>query len=120
MVVVEYVSLFVDDETRSLSFLRHQPVEEVERDCLGRNVYHRTIILAIDGNVVLLFRIKCIAASRLADLDVARMSDPVGQPDPARTISREIEKPASENNGEQDRSKQLHSFRNLPDPHSLY
>src|SRR3981081_1908516 len=80
VVIRQYMSLFVDDETRSLSFLGHQSVEKIESDRLRCDVYHGTNILAIDTDVVLLFGVERIAASRLADFNLVRMSDPIGQP----------------------------------------
>ena len=58
VIVGENVAVFIDDEAGALAFLRDQAVEEVEGHGARGDVHHRWNILAIDADVVLLFRVE--------------------------------------------------------------
>ena len=59
VVIGEHMAGFVENESRTLAFLRHRPVEEVEDDSARRDVDDRGQHAMVDGDVVLLFRVKC-------------------------------------------------------------
>ena len=56
--VGEDVSLFVENESRTLAFLRHHAIKEVKAHGARANVHHRWNRLLVDADVDLLFRIE--------------------------------------------------------------
>ena len=90
VIVGEDVSFFVDDETGTLAFLGNESVEEVEGHDARGDVDDRTDVFAVDGDVVLLFSVKRLAAGGFGDLDLVGAADPVGGLQTAVAVGREV------------------------------
>ena len=68
VVVGQNVPLFVDDESRTLSLLGNQPIEEIKCHGPRSDVYDRRNVLLVDGDIVLLFSIERLSRRSFGDL----------------------------------------------------
>ena len=104
VIVGEDMAFLVDDEARSLTFLRHRPVEEIVSHGLGGDVDHGRNDPVIDLDVVLLVGIQLLRASGFAKFNVSRPRDDLGHGVRALMVSGEPVKCAGDNDAKKERS----------------
>jgi hypothetical protein len=107
-----------------LALLRNHPIEEVERHCPRRDVYHRGNILAVDADIVLLFAVEALAAGGFGDLDMSILREPVdgirGGKSSIRTPGSEVEERTGNKQGKKCRSKKSHNRSHAFGPETLW
>ena len=86
----------------------YETIEEVEGHHARSDIDYRADVLAIDGDVVLLFGVERLAAGGFGDLDVLRMADPVGGVETSVAIGGEVEEGGRQNDGENKRTRKSH------------
>src|SRR6185437_9713262 len=107
VVISQNVAIVVNDESRALSFLGHQAVEEVQGNRARGNVHNRSDVLAINRDVVLLFAIEWFVTGSLGDLHLRRRR--VHQPEGSRAIGREVKESTDNQDCDGNRSYQFHA-----------
>src|SRR6201998_1671158 len=96
VIVGKNVASLVEDESRTLPFLRHRSIKKVEDHRTRRDVDYRGQHTPVNGDVVLLLRVECGRSLRLCSLQRRGLD--------ARTRQRQRIQPLREMSGDKPES----------------
>ena len=113
VVIGQDMAFFIDDETRALSFLGHESVEEIEGYRSGGDVHDRRDVVVVDPNVVLLFGVERLASRGFSDLNFVGTAQPISGPKPSVAVSCKVEEGAGNHHRKENRSQRSHILKPL-------